>query len=77
VTFQKLASAEEQGKFRYVVQDLSTILRERNITKVKPGAAKVAPVRVASKHAEKPVKETLRRVNAVRVAIGAKKRDGL
>jgi hypothetical protein len=55
MTSRKFASAEEQGKLSYVVRDLSTILRERTITKVKPGAAKVAPVRVAPKHAEKPV----------------------
>jgi len=34
------------------VRDLNAILRERNISKVKPGAAKVAPVWIAPKHAE-------------------------
>ena len=68
---------KSREKFRYVLRDLNAILRQRTMRKVKPGAAKVALERVAPKHAEQPVERTARRVDAVRVAIGTKKRNGL
>jgi hypothetical protein len=77
MTLRRFASAEDREKIGHGVRDLNSILRERTVVNVKPRAAKVAPVRITPKHAEEPIEHTARRVNAVRVAIGAKKRDGL